>query len=439
MTPAEEIKQLLNEQSVAYEAFKLENDKRLKQLETKGAAQATTVTNVEALSKKLDDCAEELEAAQKRADELEKKINRGALGGGGSGDSDKEFQNAKAFAEFLAAERKAPVQAFSVEEARNYRNALHVYLRKGTATPGAVLNTLSVGSDPESGYWVLPDTSGRMIQKIYESSPIRQLADVQPISTDALTGPIDNGKIASGWVAEKGTRSETPTPQQGMWRIPAWEMYVEPKATQQLLDDSMVDPEAWIFNKSSEAFARDEATAFVTGNGSGKPRGFLDHAVVATADATRAWGSLQYIPTGASGAYDATIKGDCLLDLVYALKTAYRTGATFFMSRATVGTTRKLKDGQGNYLWVPGSAAQPATLHGYPVAEGEDMPTIAANSYSVAFGNFKIGYQIVDRLGTRVLRDPFTSKGFVLFYTTRRVGGDLLNSEAIKLLKFAAS
>jgi HK97 family phage major capsid protein len=441
MTPAEEIKALLEEQAKTYTDFKAENDKRLKEIEKGGAENAVTRTNVEALNKKLDTCAAELKAATQRADELEKKLNRSSLGGGG-GETDKEAVNARLFAEFRAAESKSPIQAFSVEDARNYRKNLNTYFRKGSATPADVMNGLAIGSDPDGGYWVMPDTSGRIVQKIYESSPMRQLADVQTISTDALEGPIDNGKLSSGWVAEKGSRTETTaTPQVGKWRIPAWEGYVEPKSTQQLLDDSMHDPEAWLTDKGAQAFALDEATAFVTGSGSGKPRGFLEstRSIVATDDATRAWGALQYVPTGTSGDFDATIKADCLLDTVYKLKAYYRAGATWFMARATVGKVRKLKDGQGNYLWTPGSAAQPATLHGYPVAEGEDMPQVAANSLSIAFGNFKKGYQIVDRMGTRVLRDPFTSKGFVLFYMTRRVGGDLLNSEAIKLVKFSAS
>lgn len=432
-----ELKKLLEDQNKAFADFKVENDKRLAQVEKTGTANATTAANVEALNKRLDEIGAAIKAAEKsaqdRGDEIEKKLNRTALGGGGGGGEDADAKVAAQFA------KQRGLKAYTAEDVRNYRAALDTYFRRGNATPVEVMNTLAAGSDPDGGYWVMPDTTGRVVQKIYESSPMRSLADVQTIGTDALEGMIDNGEASSGWVSEQGTRPVTNTPQLGKWRIPVSEQYAAPQATQTLLDDANFNVETWLETKVADKLARTENTAFVSGNGSGKPRGFLDRTIVSTADGSRTWGQLQYVATGASGAFDATVKGDCLLDLVYALKSFYRQGATWFMARASVGAVRKLKDGQGNYLWVPGSATQPATLHGYPVAEGEDMPVIAANSYSIAFGNFKIGYQIVDRMGMRVLRDPYTSKPYVIFYTTKRVGGDVVNSEAIKLLKFAAS
>lgn len=434
MTATEEIKDLLEKQGKAFNDFKTQNDLRLKEIEKTGSASATTVTNVEKLNQTIDDIAEQLKTATKRADALEAAVNRINLSGG-----DANLANAN-LGEKLEVFNTLTGQALDAEGYAGYRKAVNAYLRKGDkGMKGDLLNSLSVGADASGGYWVQPDMSGPMVKKIYETSPLRQYATVLTISTDALEGPVDNDECDSGWVAEKGTRSETDAPALGKWRIPVHEQYAEPRVTQQLLDDAAVNVEAWLGMKTADKLSRTETTAFYTGNGSGKPRGFLDYTKVTTADATRAWDNIQYVATGVSGAFDTAANGgpDKLLDVVYALKTAYRTGAVWMMSRATVGTVRKLKDGQGNYLWVPGSASQPATLHGYAIAEAEDMPAVAANSYSIAFGNFGAAYIIVDRAGIKVLRDPYTAKPYVKFYTTKRVGGGLVNGEAIKLLKFA--
>jgi len=297
---------------------------------------------------------------------------------------------------------------------------------------------MSVGSDPDGGYLVTPDTGGSIVTKVYESSPIRQIAAVQLISTDALEGINDLNEANAGWVAEQAARTATTSPQVGKWRIPVHEMYAMPEATQQLLDDSMVDIEAWLAGKVADKLARLEATAFVSGNGVGQPRGFLDYTTAATADATRAWGVLEHLATDTSASFGTDPNGsDKLIELVHKLKEAYRNDARWVMNRAVLGATRRLKDTDGGYIWLPSmEAGQPSSLLGYPVTEAEDMPAIAANSLSIAFGNFRLGYQIVDRQGIRSLRDPFTNKPFVRFYTTRRVGGAVQNFEALKLLKF---
>ena len=269
---------------------------------------------------------------------------------------------------------------------------------------------------------------------------MRAIASVMTITADAVEGMLDLGEPAAGWVAEVEARAETATPQVGLWRIPVHELYAEPRVSQKLLDDASFDVESWLAQKVAEKFGRSENAAFVAGGGVGMPRGFTTYATAATADASRPWGTLQHVPTGTSGAFAASNPGDVLIGLTYALKAGFRAGARFVMARATAAEVRKLKDtSSGQYLWQPGLAAgSPASLLGYPVVEAEDMPAIGANSLSIAFGNFREGYAVVDRQGIRTLRDPYTAKPQVKFYTTKRVGGDVLDFDAIKLLKFGA-
>ncbi len=211
-----------------------------------------------------------------------------------------------------------------------------------------------------------------------------------------------------------------------------------PAATQTLLDDAQVNIEQWLAEEVQIIFAEQEGTAFVSGDGVSQPKGFLSYTNVA--DSAWSWGNLGYIATGVDGAFPASDPADALLDLAYAPRQAYRAGGTWVMNRKTESAIRKFKDSAGNYIWQPGaSAGQPATLFGYPVAEAEDMPDIASNSFSIAFGDFARGYLIVDRVGIRVLRDPYSAKPYVLFYTTKRVGGGVQNFEAIKLMKFGVS
>lgn len=299
---------------------------------------------------------------------------------------------------------------------------------------------MSVGSDPDGGYWVPSELSSSITKTIFDSSPIRQIARIVSIETDSFEEILDRDQVGASWVEETGARTETTTPEIGKINIPAREIYCSPRVTQKLLDDAKVDIAAWLSEKISDRFSRSEATAFVTGDGIGKPRGFLSYTTAATSDATRPWGTLEHVPSGASGAFASSNPGDALISLLFALKAGYRRGANWLMNSKTTAATRKLKDGQGNYLWQTSViAGQPDLLLGYPVLAGEDMPDMAANSLSIAFGNFQRGYTVVDRHPMRMLRDPYTAKPHVLFYTYRRVGGDVVNFEAIKLLKFATS
>lgn len=428
---AEEVKKGFEELNKAWEAFQKKNDERLAQVEKK-REDVVTKEEVERINKAIDDAIAKVAGEmKKRADEIEAKANRLSLSGGAAGES--ETKAVDAWGKLLG--KKA-----SPEEVREYKTALEAQLRN----PEAKATTLQVGIDPAGGYFVTPDTSGRMVKKIYESSPMRQLANVVTIGTDALEGPIDNGEAEALWVGEKQARTQTDAPQVGLWRIPVHELFAYPKVTQKLLDDATIDVESWLSGKASDRFARKEASAFVAGDGELKPEGLLMRAPVTTADTTRAWNVFQYIATGVSGGFAAPTSeinpADKLIDLVYLLKAAYRANGKWFMARSTVGAVRKLKDGQGNYIWQPGLVAgQPATILNYGVVEGEDMPAIGANSLSIGFGDFAEAYTIVDRLTASVIRDNITQPGFVKFLFRRRVGGGVINGEAVKFLKFATS
>jgi len=297
---------------------------------------------------------------------------------------------------------------------------------------------MSVGSDPDGGYTVTPDMSGRMVKKIFESSPMRQVASVAVIGSDRLEGFADLEEGTATWVGETAARTATGTPAVGKWEIAVHELYAFPQITQKLLDDSQFNVETWLADKNADKFVRTENAAFLTGNGVGKPRGLLDYTTAATADSARAWASFEHIATGTSGGFGSTTNGtDKIIDLVYAVKAAYRQGANFMMSRSTLAGVRKLKDGQGNYAWQPSvGVLSGGSLLGFNIVEAEDMPVIAANSLSIAFGNFAEAYQIVDRVGIRTLRDALTNKPYVGFYSTKRVGGAAIHFEAVKFLKF---
>jgi HK97 family phage major capsid protein len=271
-----------------------------------------------------------------------------------------------------------------------------------------------------------------------KASPIRAIAAVRRIGGSVYRKPIATAGAATGWVAETDARPQTGTPTLAVIDFPAMELYAMPAATPTLLDDSQVDIERWLADEVQIVFAEQEGQAFVTGNGTTQPKGFLSETIVA--DASWAWTRLGYVASGADGAFVSSNPTDALVNLAYAPKQAYRANGTFVMNRKTESAIRRFKDTTGNYIWQPGAAAgQPPTLLGYPVAEAEDMPDIASNAYAIAFGDFARGYLIVDRIGIRTLRDPYSAKPYVLFYTTKRVGGGVQNYEAIKLMKFAAS
>ena len=310
------------------------------------------------------------------------------------------------------------------------------YLRRGEQA-GVELKSFSGVSGPEGGFAVPQEIDALIGATLKDISPIRSIATVVQTGTAGYRKLVTTGGTPSGWVSETAARPETDTPDFNEIAPPSGELYANPAASQTMLDDAAFDVEAWLADEIAREFARAEGAAFISGSGVNQPRGFLNAAVTDESDDVRAFGSLQYVPSGAAGSFASE---DVLVDLVHTLRPAYRQGASFVMNSATLAQIRKFKTADGAFLWQPSLASgQPATLLGYPVVEAEDMPDIAADSLAIAFGNFRAGYLIAERRATHILRDPFTNKPFVHFYATKRVGGQLMNSEAIKLMQFSAS
>lgn len=323
-----------------------------------------------------------------------------------------------------------------------HTKAFDAYLRsgdddglRGLVLEGKALNTAVAG---EGGYLVDPQTAEAIRSSLKSSSSIRAIANVVQVEATSFDVLIDHTDLGSGWATEAGTITETATPQIERISIPLHELSAMPKASQRLLDDSAFDIEGWLAGRIADKFSRAEASSFISGDGLDKPKGFLAHAK--TAEASWAWGNLGYIATGAAGDFASANAVDAVVDLVYALDATYRANATFVMNSKTAGAVRKMKDADGRFLWSDGLAAgEPARLMGYAVLIAEDMPDIAADAYAIAFGDFASGYTVAERPDLRVLRDPFSAKPHVLFYATKRVGGDVSDFAAIKLLKFAVS
>lgn len=410
-----------------FEEFKAANDAKLKEIETKGAADPL-------LEQKLAKIEADLDKYQKVTDDAALAFKRSQRVMTDQNGNEVDFDaKARDWAVSISGDRKVD---FDAKAMREYSSAFGRFLRKGEERFTADEHkALSVGTDPDGGYVVYPDMSGRIVQRVYETSPMRAYATVQTISSDALEGLYDLDEAGASWGGETESRPETDTPQIGRYRIPAHELSAKPQATQKLLDDAAINMEAWLSAKVADKFARTEAAAFVTGNGINKPRGFLTYT-----DGTTLPGTIEQFDTGVNGAFAAAPSGgDILISALYGLKAPYRANAVWAMNRATTTLTRKLKDSDGSYLWSPGIAAgQPATILGYPVASFEDMPDPATGSLSIAVGDWREAYTIVDRIGIRVLRDPYSSKPYIQFYTTKRVGGDVVNFEAMKIVAFQA-
>ena len=321
-----------------------------------------------------------------------------------------------------------------------HKAAFEAYVRNGETggLRALEMKAMSEGSNTDGGYLVPVEVEQAIGQRLSVISPIRGLASVRTISSNVYKKPFMTTGPAVGWVGETDGRTQTSSPVLDELSFPAMELYAMPAATAVLLEDSAVNLDQWIAQEVEQVFAAQEGTAFVSGDGSNKPKGFLSYTTVA--DASWSWGNIGYVASGAAGAFPSSNPSDVLVDFIYAVKAPYRQNANFVMNRKTQGAIRKFKDTTGNYLWQPPAVAGGrASLMGFPVIESEDMPDIAANSLSLAFGDFNSGYLVVDRAGVSVLRDPYTAKPYVLFYTTKRVGGGVQNFEAIKLMKFAVS
>lgn len=319
-----------------------------------------------------------------------------------------------------------------------HQKAMNAYIRNGDddGLRGLELESKALSSavNSDGGYLVDPQTSDRVKSVLNATASIRAIASVVQVEATSYDVLVDHADVGAGWATEGSSVGETSTPQIDRITIPLHELSALPKASQRLLDDSAFDIEAWLAGRIADKFSRAEASAFIHGDGVDKPKGVLAHSMVDN-DAW-IWGNLGYVPTGVDG----EVTADSVVDLVYALGAQYRSNASFVMSSKTAGRVRKLKDLDGRFLWSDGLAlGEPARLMGYPVLVAEDMPDVAMNSYSVAFGDFAAGYTVAERPDLRILRDPFSAKPHVLFYATKRVGGDVSDFAAIKLLKFGTA
>lgn len=388
-----EIKARLNSIGKAWEEFKTVNDRKDKEAEKKGAADLLFEEQLGRISGSLDEHKE-------RICKLEAAARRPALC------DSKNYANE------------------DIQMA--HKEALCNYLKKGVEDNlyNLQCKTLSVASDPDGGYLVSPQLSTQITKSVLDTSPMRKLASIELISSDILEIIEDRDEAEAGWTTETAPVNDTDTPQINKRTIAVHELYAQPKATQKLIDDSMIDIESWLAGKVADIFVRKENNAFVAGDGEGKPRGILTYPSGAN------WGQIEQMDSGAE------IVADNLFIFYYRLKEAYASRASFLMNRATVDKIRRLKDSSGQYLWSPGLAvAAPDTLIGVPVYQAADMPLPETGALAIALADFKTAYKIVDRMGIRVLRDPFTEKPFVKFYTTKRVGGDIINFDAIKIMR----
>ncbi|MBS0536885.1 MAG: phage major capsid protein [Proteobacteria bacterium] len=390
----------------AFEAFKETNDQRLA-LEQKRAGDTLVEEKLARINAALD-------AQARRLDDMTLKSARPALG----------------------FEAKTQRSAHALE----HKQAFDAYMRGGDAAGLAALEAkaMSIGSNADGGYTVPDEIEAEIGKRLTAISPIRSIAGVRTISGSVYKKPFMTAGPAVGWVGETDPRSQTASATLDQLSFPAMELYAMPAATANLLEDSAVNIDQWLAQEVEAVFAAQEGAAFVNGDGTNKPKGFLSYTTVA--NGSWSWGNVGYIASGAAGAFASSNPADALIDLVYALKAGYRQNGNFVMNRRTQAAVRKFKDTTGQYLWQPPAVAGGrASLMTFPVIEAEDMPDIAANSLSIAFGDFSRGYLIVDRAGVSVLRDPYTAKPYVLFYTTKRVGGGIQDFDAIKLMKFAAS
>jgi HK97 family phage major capsid protein len=380
----------------AFEAFKAANDERLVEIERKQQADVILEEKVERLNRELD--------------RMTTKAMRPALG---------------------AVSRREELQAVE------HKGAFETYARTGQADAIRMLESKALNGAiaPDAGYLLPPDAEAMILQRMAALSPIRSISAVRPLANSALKKAVYPSGANVGWASQTTPSNAVTGSQYSELSFPTMELFAQPAATQAMLDDAAVDVESWIAEEIVYSFSEAESAAFINGDGTNKPKGFLTYPTVA--DASWAWGSIGTIATGVSANFPASNPSDILIDFAHALRSAYRQHASFVMNRKTQSVIRKFKDSTGNYLWSPPAIiGAKATFMNFPVIEAEDMPDIAANSLSIAFGDFRRGYLVIDRVGIRALRDPYSAKPYVLFYTTKRVGGGVQDFEAIKLLKF---
>lgn len=429
MSELMQIKRLIDDQGEAWEQFKQTNDQILK-AKADGKMVSDLQLKLDSIEAELNKIAEAKEAMEK----LIAKANRPEAGDKNEG-FEAEF---KAFAKTAQLRNKRPVTA---QEYHDYKQAFDSYLRKNgneQMLTDAERKAMSAGSDVDGGYLLPEATVLSVVSKMREDSVLRKLATVVPVGTNDFGGLVDRGDATSGWVAEQAARTATTTPTLAKDRNECAEMYAYPELTQQLIDDAAIDVEAWLIDKVAISFAERENAAFYTGNGVTQPRGLCSYTTAQTADASRTWGEIESIKSGASADFAASNPADYLIDVVESLKTGYRNNAAWITNRGVLGKIRKFKEATTNaYMWQPGmTLGAPNLLFGHPVYLDENMPALAASSLSLAFGDFKRAFLIADRIGTRMLRDPYTNKPKVGLYVTKRVGSAVRDFDAVKFMKF---
>lgn len=393
-----ETKEALENLTRSFENFKAVNDERLAEIEAKGQADSLTDEKLARINQDID-----------RLNGLHVAKGRPALSGG----TDMTNPEVK--------------QAF-----------FDGFIRKGQ---DMLLDqkALSTSVDADGGYAVPEELDGEIEKRLRNISPIRAEANVVVIGSSKYKKLVNIGGITSGWISETGDRIVTNTPQLSEIEPPLGEIYANPAATQTMLDDAYFNVENWLAEELSEEFSLQENAAFVSGNGTNKPKGFLTYTTSTNDDDSRTFGQLQVVETGVDGDWAASDPSDILIDLIHSLKAGYRAGAKFYLNTNLLAEIRKFKDTDGAYLWRPGlEGGAPATLLGYPVVEVADMPDKGSSSLSLAFANMKRAYTVTDRMGTRILRDPYSNKPYIHFYTTKRVGGAVTNDQALKLLQFSS-
>lgn len=402
---SDEIRELIEQQGKAFEEFRKSNDERLAALEKDEAR-----SELEEKTERINDELGRLSAA---VDELAKKANRpGAPGAEGD--------------EALQAEHKS---------------AWLRWVRKGDDAGLADIESkaMNVGTPADGGYAVPIQQDRDIMRLLTDLSPMRQVCRVMTVGTEDYRKLVNLGGTASGWVGETDARPATAGPTLAQLKPSFGELYANPEVTQKALDDIFFDVEGELSQDISESFAVLEGKAFLSGTGTNQPVGLLTAKTSAEADSARAFGTVQHIATGVADNFPAKDPADILIDLIYSMKAGYRTGAQFMVNSMTLAAMRKWKDGDGNYIWQPAMQnGQPGSIFGYGYVTNEDMPSAGAGAIPVVFGNFQQAYVIFDRMGIRSLRDPYTNKPFVGFYTTKRVGSMIANTQAVKFLKCAA-
>lgn len=432
---AQEVKKGIEDLTGAFTDYKKVNDERLKQIEAKGAADPL-------LEEKLKKIDNDVANFQAKMDKINLAFQRQST----TGTDEVKEKATRKYLKYAGHEIARKNNLFVLNDKKQmeinqpvyqeYKEIFNTFMFKGEKLLSAEqmhkleeFKSMVVGNDANGGYFVHPEMGEMIMEQQFETSPCRQYMGVRSISSDAIEFPTRQTLAAARWVGETQTRTETDSPLLGKIRIVAHEINADPAVTQKFLDDASIDPEQFLRDAVAEQFNLSENAAFISGDGIAKPRGILSFA------AGTGFEQIEQVNSGAAATIDDM---DRIIELTARLKASYRQGANFFSGRLTYATIRKLKDGMGRYLWEPSTqVGQPARLLGYDAVEAEDMPELDANSLSLAFGNFKKCYLIVDRVGMRVLRDPFTNKPFVIFDFTKRVGGDVIITEGIKLLKCA--